>query len=130
MTTRIVKILAATFALMAASVLAAAAARAEGENVGDTQQCINLMQIDSTPVIDTKTILVEMKGKGFKRIDLVNNCTGLKFNGFSYSTSINRLCTSDPLKVIDPVGQVCMIDKIVTIDQAEAEALRARKINN
>jgi hypothetical protein len=123
------RILIATFAALATAVLAAAAVRAEGENVGDTQQCVRLQYIDSTPVIDNKTILIKMKGKGgYKRIDLVNNCSGLKIEGgFAHSTSINQLCTSDALRVLQPVGSTCLIDKIVTIDEAEAKALLAKK---
>jgi hypothetical protein len=129
MTTRLAYALIATYTAAALAVLAAGTARADGENVGDTQQCIPLQYIDETPVIDNQTILVKMKGKGgFKRIDLVNRCSGLKLEGgFSHSTSINQLCTSDPLRVIEPVGSVCMIDKIVTIDEAEAKALLAKR---
>ena len=105
------------------------AVQAAGEKVGDTQQCVPLMSIDQTPVIDNKTILIKMKSKGgYKRIDLVNNCSGLKMQGgFSHSTSTNDICTSDPLRVIEPVGSVCMIQKIVTIDEAEAKMLLAKK---
>ncbi len=129
MTSTLTRILIATFAALAGGVLAAAAAKADGDKIGDTQQCIQLNYIDSTPVIDNSTILVKMKaGGGYKRIDLVNKCSGLKIEGgFSHSTSINQLCTSDPLKVIGPVGSMCMIDKIVTIDEAEAKALLAKK---
>jgi len=121
--------LIATFAAMACGVLAAAAVKAEGDKIGDTQQCIRLQAIDQTPVIDNKTILVEMKGNGgYKRIDLHHNRSGLKLQGgFSHATSINQLCTSDPLRVLEPVGSTCMIDKIVTIDEAEAKALLAKK---
>lgn len=128
MTTRIAKYLMATFAVCATAVFAVGAARAEGENIGDTQQCIRLQYIDETPVIDNKTILVKMKSKGYKRIDLLNNCSGLRIQGgFGYSTSINQLCKSDALKVLEPIGATCMIDQIVTIDEAEAKALLARR---
>lgn len=120
--------LMATFLALASGVLAVGAVKAEGEKVGDTQQCIRLQNIDETPVIDSKTILVKMRGKdGYKRIDLLSNCPGLRFNGFAHSTSINQLCTSDPLHVLEPVGSTCMIDKIVTIDEAEAKTLLAKR---
>lgn len=129
MTSRIAKALMATFAISAGLVLAAAAARAEGESIGDTQQCVRLQYIDQTPVVNNKTILVKMKGNGgYKRIDLLNNCTGLKIQGgFSYSTSINQLCKQDALRVIEPIGATCLIDQIVTIDEAEYKALLAEK---
>jgi hypothetical protein len=128
MTSRVANILMATFAVLAGGMLAAAAVRAEGNDIGDTQQCIRLQYIDETPVIDNKTILVKMKPKGFKRIDLVNKCSGLKIQGgFGFSTSINQLCTSDALHVLEPVGSICLIEKIVTIDEAEAKALMAKR---
>ncbi|MFL2769909.1 MAG: hypothetical protein ACJZ9F_02760 [Rhodospirillaceae bacterium] len=97
-------------------------------NDGKEQQCIRLSAIDQTPVIDNRTILVEMKGKGsFKRIDLLNRCSGLKIEGgFGYSTSINKLCKQDRLTVLRS-GTPCMIDKIVDISEEEAEALLDRK---
>ncbi len=125
-----------------------AMAHATGEQIGDTQMCVPLQAISQTPVIDDKTILIKMKGKsGYKRIDLLNRCSGLKIRaGFTHTTSTNNICTTDPLRVIDPVGggwnngavwgpfgplgatgSTCMIDKIVTIDEAEAKQLMARR---
>ena len=101
---------------------------ASGENVGDTQRCIHLSLIDDSPAIDDRTILVEMRGSGgYKRIDLVGSCSGLIYNGFTFSTPIGKLCTNNTLSVLQPGGAVCAIDKIVTIDKAEAKTLRARR---
>lgn len=95
---------------------------------GEEQQCIRLAFIDETPVIDNQTILVEMKGNGgYKRIDLLNRCSGLKIEGgFAYSTSINRLCKQDRLTVLR-AGTPCMIEKIINITEDEAEELMDRK---
>ena len=114
-----------TFAALAFSAgLAVAPASAETDD--KTQQCINLQAIDQTPVIDNKTILVEMKGNTYKRIDLVNRCSGLKIEGgFSHATSINKLCIQDTLRVLRS-GGICMIDQIVDITEEEAIALKAR----
>lgn len=91
------------------------------------QQCIKLQNIRSTPVIDNKTILVVLRGKKYKRINLLNRCPGLKIEGgFSHSTSINKLCIQDSLRVINS-GGICMIDKIVNITKEEARELRAKK---
>lgn len=112
-------------AAMAFSVTAAAPATAETEGADEvTQQCIRLQSIKQTPVIDNKTILVEMKGNTYKRIDLRNRCSGLKIEGgFSHATSINQLCIQDTLRVLNS-GGICMIDKIVDITEEEAKALR------
>lgn len=111
--------------LIAALALTSAPALAEAD---EEQQCIRLSAIDQTPVIDNKTILVEMRGnRGYKRIDLLNRCSGLKIEGgFGYSTSINRLCKQDLLTVLR-AGTPCMIDKIVDITEEEADALMDRK---
>ncbi len=93
---------------------------------GGTQMCIDTAQMAESPVIDNKTILVRMRGGGYKRIDLLNNCSQLATNGFAYETSINRLCVQDTLRPLDS-GGVCMIDKIVTIDNAEAKTLLSKK---
>ena len=116
-----------TLALPLVAVFAMTGGPALAED-GEEQQCIRLSAIDQTPVIDNQTILVEMKGNGgFKRIDLLNRCSGLKIEGgFGYSTSINRLCKQDRLTVLR-AGTPCMIDKIVDITEEEAEALLDRK---
>jgi len=112
----------------AAAAVVATPAWADGENIGDTQMCIESNRISSTQILNRKTILVKMSpGNGYKRIDLLNNCSTLdKTSGFAYDTSINKLCKQDALRVLDS-GQTCLIDKIVTIDAAEAKALQQRK---
>lgn len=120
----------AAMAGVVAALAMTTAVRAEGENIGDRQQCIPTGWIDSTVVIDNRTILVEMRGKGYKRIDLANNCSGLKLSGgFSYSTSTQDLCTSSTLRVVESggAGGICVIREIVTIDDQEAKALRAER---
>ncbi len=115
-------------ALMAAAILLPAAANADGENVGDTQRCVHLTRIDSSPVINDTTILVEMRAKGrYKRIDLRSPCSGLEFHGFNVRMHNDRLCTSDSLIVRREAGNACMIEKIVTIDEEEALALKASR---
>jgi hypothetical protein len=118
-------ILALPFTLIAAAAATSALAETEGGEE-KTQQCIRLQYVDQTPVIDNKTILVEMKGNTYKRIDLRNRCSGLKIEGgFSHSTSINKLCIQDTLRVLRS-GSFCMIDKIVDITEEEAKALRTK----
>ncbi|MEQ8509196.1 MAG: hypothetical protein RIF37_01495 [Rhodospirillaceae bacterium] len=116
----------AAVALSAGLSAGLATAPALAETEGKTQQCIPLQAIEQTPVIDNKTILVEMKGNKYKRIDLVNRCSGLKIEGgFSYATSINQLCIQDTLRVLRS-GGICMIDQIVDITEEEALALKAK----
>jgi hypothetical protein len=114
--------------LICATTMATQNAQAAGENIGDTQMCVQLSRIDSTPVIDNRTILIKMRASNsYKRIDLVSACPGLRMaNGFSHSTSTGDLCTTDPLRVIEPVGATCMIKQIVTISPEEAKALQTK----
>ena len=61
--------------------LSASAASAAGA-MGETQRCIRLMQIDESPIIDDRTILVKLRGKnGFRRMDLSGTCSGISWNG-------------------------------------------------
>jgi len=116
----------AGFAVFFAAVTGAVAA--QGSKVGETQMCIDTRDIRKTPVIDRRTILVEMRGKGYKRIDLLAGGSGLdQSTGFGFSTSLNKLCVQDGLQVLEAGGARCMIDKIVTIDDDEARALKARR---
>src|SRR5579871_4655214 len=104
-------VIAAGLAYMAG--LMTGAAQAEGDKIGDTQMCVPLMQIDSTPVINDSTILIKMRDKGaFKRIDLVAPCVGLAMaGGFGHTTHTEDLCTTDPLRIVGPIGggARCMI---------------------
>jgi hypothetical protein len=119
--------------LWAAAVCVSAPSQAQdGVDVDETQMCIPLRQIDDSRVIDDKTILLKMvTGPSYKRIDLARNCPGLKFSGgFSSATSISQLCRQDILRIIqDPpsLGSQCIIDQIVTIDEAEAKELMAKR---
>jgi hypothetical protein len=95
---------------------------------GETQRCIHLTQIDESPIIDDRTILVKMRGKsGFKRMDLSGTCTSIARDGYTRVSPENAICTSDSLQVLGPIPSVCQIERIVTIDATEASALEARK---
>jgi hypothetical protein len=120
---------AAAFITLAGGLLAAPALALEETSIGDTQMCINSHHIRDTPVIDGKTILVKMRipKDSYKRIDLVRKCAGLHDGrGFAYSTSLNKLCKQDSLVALGSGGAHCFIDKIVTIDKAEALELMKR----
>lgn len=120
--------LGVAFGLLAAT-LSHSAARAADE-IGETQMCVPLQRIDDRRIIDDKTILLKMVvGPSYKRIDLARNCPGLKTaGGFSSATSISQLCKQDVIRVLkEPIGSQCIIDQIVTIDEAEAKALIAKR---
>lgn len=90
--------------------------------------CIPLMNIEETPIIDDKMILLKQRGgPNFKRIDLFGSCSGIKFSGYAHSTRTNELCSTDTLVVLQPVGAMCTIKDIVDISEDEAKVLLRRK---
>ena len=118
-----------TAAVIAAAILCgglSAQAEDAAQTEPQTQQCIRMSEVDHTTVINGQTILVAMKRDAYKRIDLASRCLGLAVEeAFSFSMQTYELCKSTPLHVLN--GGTCIIDKIVTIDKAEAKALRAQK---
>jgi len=95
---------------------------------GEGQNCVNLRDIDASPAIDERTILLKLKGNNnFKRIDLAQSCRGLTFSGFGQTSPDGKLCRTTPLRVLQAGGQTCMIENIVSIDATEAAALEAKR---
>jgi hypothetical protein len=89
--------------------------------------CVPLPQIDQTPAIDSRTVLLKLKGGRYLRMDLQNNCSGITFHGFGFSTSTQDLCTTDALRVNEVAGATCMIKQIVPISREEADVLQKRR---
>ncbi|MBB6249540.1 DUF6491 family protein [Nitrospirillum iridis] len=91
--------------------------------------CIPVRGMRNTTVIDDRTILVEMQDRTkFTRIDLANRCIGLGTYGFGYVSHNDELCRTDPLTLVGlPVPPVCLIDSMIPIDKAAADALKAQR---
>jgi hypothetical protein len=89
--------------------------------------CVPIQNIQGSPAIDSRTILLELNGHKYKRIDLANNCSGVTFKGFSFDTSTQDLCVTNTLHVNEVAGANCMIKDIVDITPEEAKALRMKK---
>lgn len=67
-----------------------------------TVDCVDLIRIDRTEVLDDQTILFHMKGGKIWRNRLPYKCPQLGFEkSFSHKTSINRLCSVDTITVIN-----------------------------
>lgn len=115
-------------ALTAVLTLSFGAPAAAADTAGSKHQCVRLTDIRESPVIDDKTIVLKMRGRDdFKRVDMRGTCSGMKFSGIGHSTPTGELCTTNAITVLQPVGAVCMIEQIVTIDRAEAEQLLAKR---
>jgi len=108
------------------TLLGAAATAWAAESAGSGLVCVPIQNIDSTPAIDDKTILLVLKGHRYKRIDLYGSCPDILFHGFSFTTpETDDLCTSAGLRVVEPGGgPTCMIKDIIDITPDEAQALR------
>ncbi len=72
----------------------------------DTRQsCVQLSDIRSTNVVDSRTIDFIMRGGRTYRNTLRNRCAGLtRQDAFSYRTSLPRLCSVDIIRVLDTAG--------------------------
>lgn len=78
-----------------------ATAAAEGAKP-ETTDCIDLIRIDRSEVVDDQTILFHMKGGKIWKNTLPYKCPRLGFErAFSHKTSINRLCSVDTITVLD-----------------------------
>ena len=111
----------------AGAVAMTGAAQADTVVVGEEVQCLRSQDIRQTTPVSNETIAVKLRNKKFARIDMRNRCSGLKIDGgFSYSTSINKLCKQDVLTVIRS-GTPCSMERIVGIDEEEYDALIASK---
>lgn len=97
--------------------------------LGKKESCIEVVRIKETRILDDQTILFGMRGGEFYLNRLPVRCISLKIaGGFSYSTSIDKLCKQDTIKVVQPgsaPGQTCSIGEFVefkekgTIDKIE-----------
>lgn len=75
------------------------------EVVGEPVNCINLAQIRSSTVRDSRTIDFMMNGGKVYRNELPFQCGSLGFDRtFTYSTSIAQLCNVDIITVLQNVG--------------------------
>ena len=72
---------------------------------GKPVDCVNLQSIRETRVRDDQTIDFYLNGGKTYRNTLPYKCSGLGFQqSFSYSTSLNRLCSVDLITVIQQGG--------------------------
>lgn len=73
--------------------------------LGEAKSCIPLMNVRQSKVRDDRTIDFEMTGGKVFRNTLPNRCPRLGFEeAFSYSTSLNQLCNTDIIYVLENFG--------------------------
>lgn len=119
---------ALALALSGALLLWMPARAADPAKPGNSQICIPSNYIVDTPVIDAHTILVRMTpGRGYKRIDLADDCAPLIQGQSVAFRPAARVCVQDGLTAHHEDGVACIISRIVTIDADEAQALMLRR---
>lgn len=123
--------------LLSGTVFAQGEAAAEAEPDGEEstaealtfdregESCVVTRAINSTDIIDDRTIIFEMRGGEYYLNNLAYECRGLRFaRGFSYSVSTGRLCSVDTITVLRR-GNSCGLGTFYPITEEEAELLKA-----
>ncbi|GAB4149804.1 MAG: hypothetical protein Tsb0016_21270 [Sphingomonadales bacterium] len=98
-------------------------AKEKGVQIGEKVNCVDIIRIRNTRVVDDRTILFFMRGNAVYKNSLPNACPGLGFEKtFTYSTSLSRLCNTDIITVLytTPVqrGASCGLGMFERIDPA------------
>jgi len=76
------------------------------ESTGEFARCVSLNRIDSTKVLDGKTIFFKMRGKSHYVNRMKRKCPSLeREQRFMYKVSFGKLCRIDTISVIDSFGR-------------------------
>ena len=120
--------------VLLASVPATPARADDKGKAAEPVNCVVASQVARKVAIDSKTVLVELKGKKFYRLDLASTCAilspgetqiGLVFD--NKSGKMARVCSTDSLTVSNKKGAGgCALAKFNPITAEEADALIAK----
>ncbi len=73
---------------------------------GNTESCVNLRFLKESTIIDNQTIFFESIGKKGYMNRLPHRCSQLMSQErFAYKTSLNQLCSTDIITVLDSFGR-------------------------
>ena len=94
------------------------------------ERCVSILRIDRTDVLDDQNVIFYMRGGQIFRNWLPRRCAGLNNrDAFSYRTTINQLCDTDVITVIDSMGPgalpgaSCGLGGFYPANKVEIEAL-------
>jgi len=80
---------------------------ASAQPAGPPVDCVDIIRIRNTRVLDDRTIDFEMTDGKVLRNTLPHQCPSLGFEeSFSYSTSLSRLCSVDTITVLQQAGGI------------------------
>ncbi|WP_405220476.1 DUF6491 family protein [Lentisalinibacter sediminis] len=98
---------------------------------GPPQQCLSLLRIERSEVVDDRNILFHMGNGDIYRNQLPYRCTGLSLHDtFMYRTSLNQLCHMDIITVMQSIGfglspgASCGLGHFYPVTEEQAEKLR------
>lgn len=104
----------------------------EDGRTDEPRNCLNLMTIDRTEVVDDDTMLFYTRNGAVYRNELKQACPTLGFEQrFMYRTTLTQLCDIDVITVLQDVGfgflptASCGLGKFQPIDEQAAEELLA-----
>jgi hypothetical protein len=119
-------------AMLAALALSGGSEAQDGAEANETRNCVDLMRIDRTEVVDDDTVLFYMRNGTVYRNELTSSCPTLGFEErFMYRTVLTQLCDIDVITVLQDVGfgfmptASCGLGKFEPIDEDTAEELVA-----
>jgi hypothetical protein len=91
--------------LLGALALGLASSGLAADRQTDAEQCVSLIRIDRTEVVDDRNVLFYMKNGDIYRNRLPNDCPGLEAqDAFMYRTSLSQLCNVDIITVLTNMG--------------------------
>lgn len=100
-------------ALFALGLTAGAATAAEGDAATTAAKppavCLWTYQIDHTKYVQPRTLLFYMRGGKVWQNTMLNDCTGLNFNGFAYVTRDGKICSNMQSIIVLQSHQLCML---------------------
>ena len=110
----------------------------DDDNATDgVKRCVSLRQIDHTKVIDDDTVLFFLRGGDVMRNDLPGRCpTLMSEDAFMYRTSLDQLCNSDTITVLNDVGfgftpgATCGLGEFEPITEDEAETFEGAALED
>ena len=90
--------------------------------MGEAENCVVLRNVRRTVTLDDRTIDFHVTGRRVLRNRLPDACPGLAFDdGFSYRTSLDRLCSGDLITVrrsAGPPGPTCGLGRFQPVEIA------------
>ena len=93
--------IAVLLSLFVAGSAGAAVEKDKAKTSADSRRCISLTQLKELDIVDDQTILFHMSGNRVYKNRLPHRCPMMKVeDGISYSTSQNKLCSVDMVRVL------------------------------